>query len=411
MGKVSMRRIVEAGGEWLALTAIFCVAFALRYHFLTAYPHALMLHEQDGISYMGIARGIIEGQPLQSTFKPPFYPFAVAIFARLPVSLELAARLASVTMDALVVFPLYILARGVLSRSASFSAAVLWAFFSFSLFFSPSPLSLSTYLFFLLAGTSLLYLCHEKELSSGWLIPAGAFFAFSYLARPEGIAAFAVGAALSLMYLVRRGKSTKLKAVRFSIFIGGFFSFAAPYMVFLRNHLGYWTFTGKTQVALKGIDGSMTLQGAGMAGVKGSGLALWLEQYGGVAGVIVNTVRNFKGFMETFFATFPLWMFVIVLVGVIFLISRGGGGEKPLSGGSSACHGAGLHCKSSIRQFVPIPALSGIFHPVCSGYCGDCKGGTQVDRHCRYSRCRQGYGLCNGTVIAAFHRHCCLRFL
>lgn len=323
MGKMGVWRFLEERGEWFALVAVFCVAFALRYHFLTAYPHALMLHEQDGISYMGIAKGIIEWNPLQSTFKPPFYPFVVAIFARLPVNLEFAARLASISMDALVVFPLYGLARATLSRSASFATAILWSFFSFSLFISPSPLSVSTYLFFLLAGTCLLNLCLENDRHGGWLIPAGACFAFSYLARPEGIAAFACGTALLLVYLLRGAELKKLK-VRLPMFLGGFLFFAVPYMVFLHNHLGYWTFTGKTRVALMGIDGSMTLQGSNLATVKGSGISLWLEQYGGVAGFLANTFKNFKGFMEPFFATFSLWMFVIALVGVFYFLSEKG---------------------------------------------------------------------------------------
>ena len=378
MEKVSMRRIVKTGGEWLALAAIFCIAFVLRYHFLTAYPHALMLHEQDGISYMAIAKGIIEGKPLQSTIKPPFYPFVVAIFARLPVDLEFAARLASIIMDALIVFPLYGLARAALSRPTSLVAATLWAFFSFSLFFSPSPLSLSTYLFFLLAGTCLLYLCLEKDWHSGWLSLSGALFAFSYLARPEGIVAFACGAALLLICPVLGGELGKRRAVRLPLFLGGFLLFAVPYMVFLRNHLGYWTVTGKTEAALKGVDGAMTLQGSNLASFKGSGFSLWLEQYGGVAGFLANTLKNFKGFMEIFFATFPLWMFVIALVGVFYFLSEKGLREKlyllvPLLATMPVYVAKVSHTNSYIYPFYPV-----FFILFVAGIVGILKGGLKL---------------------------------
>ncbi|MGB9081277.1 MAG: glycosyltransferase family 39 protein, partial [Desulfuromonadaceae bacterium] len=194
--------------EFILPVAAFLVAYSLRYHFLVTYRFPLMIHEQDAVGYMDVAKTFLQWQLPGVSGRPPGYPIVIALFALLPVGLEYAARLASISMDALIVFPLFFISRIYLSRVGSFAVCLLWAFFSFSLIFSTSPLSQSSYLFYLLSGIAFLHLGLEMK-RLGAFVGAGAFFALSYLARPEGAVGFGCGLFLCLIAIAGKGGANK----------------------------------------------------------------------------------------------------------------------------------------------------------------------------------------------------------
>lgn len=294
------------------------LAFGMRYWFFWNYPYPLMLHEQDGIAYMSIAKDILSLRVPGNLFMPPFYPLVIAFFSVLPVKLEIAARVASITMDALTVLPLYGLSRIVFPRVASLAVCFLWATFGFCLYFAPSPLSQSTYLCMLLSGTYLLYLA-LTETKKLWLFGlAGFFLSAAYLTRPEGVVALAGGILLIAAGVLRKGSDPMAHLKGGAVFLLIYLAVAFPYLLMLRGQLGFWTFTGKTTVAIKGIDGSLTIESGGRAAK--SGLALWLEQFGGVSGGARFILGNISGFFETLKLTFPKWMSYAALVGIPLLL-------------------------------------------------------------------------------------------
>jgi len=310
----------ERSGWSLAPVLAFLIAFGLRAYFLFTYRFPLLLHEQDGISYMAIAGDFLKLKPLTDTFRPPGYPAIVALFGLLPLDMELAARLASIAMDALVVFPLYGLARLALPRSAALTTVLLWGCFAFSLVFTPSPLSQSTYLFFLLAGTYYLLAPGTAPHRKVYLFAAGAWFAFSYLTRTEGIAGFVAAFMLLPILYIGAGWDRRVVARECAVFAGGFLLFSAPYWLFLHKHLGYWTISGKTEVAAKGVDSTLVLKGGAIVSEAGKGATLWLAQFGGVGGVIRNTIANSAGFIRVYWETFPLWAHLLAAVGLLSLL-------------------------------------------------------------------------------------------
>jgi len=180
-------------GTWkfyLTPLVIFLVAFFVRYHFLITYNYPMMIHEQDAVGYIAVAREMLNWHPLTVTGRPPGYPFIIALFALLPVGVEFSARLASIFMDALVTIPLYVLSCRMLPRAASVAAAALWAFFGFALAFSTSPLTQSTFLFFLLTAVALV---HRSLTSSGsplLTFLGGVSIGAAVLIRREGIVLF-----------------------------------------------------------------------------------------------------------------------------------------------------------------------------------------------------------------------------
>jgi hypothetical protein len=103
------------------------------------------------------------------------------------------------------------------------------------------------------------------------------------------------------------------------LYLGGFLLFAAPYWIFLHNHLGFWTFTGKTAVAIQGVDNSLLLKGGVVGGKGAQGLSLWLDRFGGVTGGVKFILSNAAGFLAKLRNMFPAWMGLCALAGFCLL--------------------------------------------------------------------------------------------
>lgn len=298
--------------------SISLLAFSLRYWFYWRYPYPLMLHEQDGIAYMSNARDILSLKAPGNLFMPPFYSLVIAFFALLPIKMESAARIASIAMDALVVLPLFGLSRILLPRLASLTVCGLWATFSFSLVYTPSPLSQSTYLFMLLSGAYLLFRATTSGSGTWQYWASGICLCAAYQTRPEGIVALGAGLVI-LAVCVFRDSADRKRQIKGSLFFMLAFALCAlPYILMLHSQLGHWTFTAKTTVAIKGIDGSLTL-GSGGTKLK-NGLDLWLEQFGGVTGGINFIRANIAAFYSLLLRTFPIWTHFVALIGILLML-------------------------------------------------------------------------------------------
>jgi len=298
----------------LAILGVVC-AFVLRYWYFRSYPYPLMLHEQDGIAYMSIARDMLALRKPGNLFMPPFYPLVIALFSFLPVKFEIAARLASITMDSLLVLPLYGLARLVLPRFASLAVCLLWGSFAFSLFFAPSPLSQSTYLCMLLSGTWLLYLALGENGRRWQFALAGGCLSCAYLTRPEASVSVVIALCIIAAGMLRTGADRRSHLIGGGIMLAAFLLTAFPFLLLLRSEFGHWTFTAKTVVAIKGIDGSLTL-GAKTAK---SGLALWLDEFGGFSGGMRFIWANFTAFFSLLRGSFLPWTGYFALIGIPFI--------------------------------------------------------------------------------------------
>jgi hypothetical protein len=296
------------------------LAFALRYWYFWNYPYPLMLHEQDGIAYMLNARDMLSFKAPGNLYMPPFYSLVIVVFSLLPVKFEIAARVASITMDALLVLPLYGLSRIVLPRAASLAVCILWSTFTFSLFFTPSPLSQSTYLCMLLTGIYLLYRGLTESERTVFFALAGICLSCAYLTRPEGFVSIGIALVLTAAGAFRRGADRLAHLKGGLVMLGSFLLTASPYLLMIRSQFGHWSFTAKTLVAIKGVDGSLTLGGKSAA--KG-GLDLWLEQFGGLSGGLNHILGNMAAFYTLVLRTFAPWTHLLALIGTGFIfVSR-----------------------------------------------------------------------------------------
>lgn len=306
--------------EYILPAVAFLVAFASRYHFLSTYRYPMMIHEQDALGYMDVAKSILHLQLPSVSGRPPGYPIIIAFFAMFPFGLEYAARLASIFMDALIVLPLFYISRIYLTRVSSFAVCLLWASFSFSLVFSPSPLSQSSYLCYLLVGIAFLHLGLEKKTIS-LLSGAGASFALSYLARPEGIVGFGCGFILCLIPFFEKGGFNKKNVLIPVYFLFGFLLLAAPYLTALHSVFGNWTLSPMSEAHVKTADVILTLNDKGELNKTGStGLSVWKEQYKTIPIFMGSVLTNIQAFAGVYQKTFPIWMHFISGLGVLALL-------------------------------------------------------------------------------------------
>ncbi len=320
MLKSAFSKLTAHKWEYILPIAAFLVAFALRYHFLATYRYPMMIHEQDAVGYMDVAKSFLRWELPGVAGRPPGYPIVIALFAILPVGLEFAARLASIFMDSLIVIPLFIIARIYLPRVESLAVCLLWAFFSFSLVFSPSPLSQSSYLCYLLSGIAFLQLGLSKK-ALGWFVASGAFFALAYLARPEGIVGFACGFLFCLTPFFMKGGINRKNLLVPACFLIGFLFLAGPYLTALHSVYGNWTLSPMSEAHVKTADVVLTLNAKGELQKTGStGLSVWKEQYKTVPLFLEAVWGNIQAFAGVYKKTFPLWMHLISGAGLLALL-------------------------------------------------------------------------------------------
>jgi len=313
----SLRRIPA---DLLIPLAVFSIALFVRIRLLQQYDYPLMLHEQDGIGYMRIARSLLGFSAEGLVGRPPVYPAMIALCSLFTDDFEYAARFASILMDALVCIPLYGLARIVLSRISATLAATLWAFLAYALYFSLSPLSQSTWLFFALTGLcALAWAIRSPGRQQQLLIVSGAGFALSYLTRPEGLLGFGFGQLLFFAASLYNKVPWRIVLKRCLLYSAVFMLCTAPYFIYLKVQLGAWDVSSKTSAALKGQDGMLTLNAAGGLPSAGSGLDPWIEYYQNLPRFISIVTDNFRQYFERFYQNFPVWLHLLALAGLLLL--------------------------------------------------------------------------------------------
>lgn len=322
MLKACLNKIKLDKWDYILPLAAFLLAFALRYRFLATYNYPMMIHEQDAVGYMDVAKSFLHLRLPSVHGRPPGYPIVIALFALLPVGLEYAARLASVFMDAMIVFPLFCIARIYLSRVGAFVVCLLWAFFPVSLYFSRSPLSQSSYLCFLLIGAAALYPGLQKR-DWRWFFYSGIFMALSYLTRPEGIVGFGYGFILCLTLLCDKNGFNRKNLLIPMCFLAGFILVAGPYLVAMRINLGGWTLSAASDVQVRGMDTVLTLNSKGeLQKSVSTGLSVWKEYYKTFPSFIGAIQENIKGFVKVYVSTFSLFKNFVTVLGFLLLVWR-----------------------------------------------------------------------------------------
>jgi 4-amino-4-deoxy-L-arabinose transferase-like glycosyltransferase len=165
----------------------------------------------------------------------------------------LAGRLVSLTASIGLIVVIYLLTRRLYGSNAAIFAALMAALYPHLLEFSVRPYSETLYA--LLISTAVLILLglvltmERRRPVARRGLAAGVVLRLSYLTRPEGVVFIAVSAGLIWIMSVRKDRSIR-SLVSAAAIVGGAALLVIPYMVFLHEHLGRWTISGKEGAAI-----------------------------------------------------------------------------------------------------------------------------------------------------------------
>src|SRR3989344_6043335 len=163
------------------------IALVIRLLMLTLHQAV----EIDGAYYIAMGENFIHGNGLKdiegnvNTVFMPLYPILVGIISFLIKNGEMAARLISVIFGALLVLPVYGLAKRFYNEKIALLAALIIAVYPALAYISTIAYADSLYIFLI---TSAMYFGYQS-LQTGkarHYLATGACFSLAYLARPEG---------------------------------------------------------------------------------------------------------------------------------------------------------------------------------------------------------------------------------
>lgn len=212
------------------------LAFVLR---LWVLVHATVI-DTDGVPYVGIARQSQQaGSPFDVLFHP-LYPISIALVQPLVGDYESAGRLVSALFGSLLIAPAFAVLRSFTGSRVALLTVLLLVVHPAMVRSSTAVLAESLYAFLVMGG---IWAAHRATAgSSSLLFVASALFGLAYLTRPEGAIYFG---GLVVFVALRGSRSNRHPALTAVASIATFLLVAAPYLLYLRNALGYWTLTGK----------------------------------------------------------------------------------------------------------------------------------------------------------------------
>lgn len=316
--------------EVFGVALLFTLSLGIRLSLLFEYPHVLFLHEADASVYFNIAKSIVNTWGLGDTsvHYPPFYPFVIAIISLFTSDIEIAGRLASSVMGALLVLPVYFIGKEIYDRKIGFLSTVPVIFLGAFVDYSLQPITQTTYLTLLTTG---LYLgiVLIKRCSLKVNILSGFVFGAAYLTRPEALLVFVFVLIVVIIATLVSSTQIKQKLTAVSIQLIIFLIMALPYINYLHKQTGIWTISGKAASPIyeTGIDASARLLPSGKTlgeSMKGKvGLANAFPSLQEFARTYVKNMFTFtKVFIDNFPAPYLIFSIIGFLISLVFIFSE-----------------------------------------------------------------------------------------
>jgi 4-amino-4-deoxy-L-arabinose transferase-like glycosyltransferase len=241
--------------EAAGIFAVFLLACALG---LFAWSRFRFVGSDGGIDGVAMARtgqNFFSGKGFTSRGRPelvhsPLFPILIGLGWRATGDLELSGQMVSVLLNALTVIPVFFLARAMFCFRTAFLAALFTAVCPLSLY-TATEIRVEALYTFLLALTALALYRFALSPRPRQGLFSGAAVGLAYLTRPEAVIFLLLGA---LLPMLAPGPSLRQKMRRalggWVVFAAVFLVFAAPYWLYLRAHLGYWTTSARMPFTL-----------------------------------------------------------------------------------------------------------------------------------------------------------------
>lgn len=215
------------------LVGVFALAIVIRLLLVQAEPHI----ESDGVSYVTSGVRLVSGQGFSGIY-PPLYPLLIGLCSLACPDLELCGRLVSAFFGALLVLPLFFIARWAFGVKTALISSLLAAFYPNLCQFSSAVLSESTFLFLFLLGLLSSGAALFRKRPTLFLL-AGLVWGLAYMTRPEGIGFFALTAVIVAVRFAIERKARHLAS--FCLLAAGFLIISASYLIHLKHDTGQWT--------------------------------------------------------------------------------------------------------------------------------------------------------------------------
>lgn len=233
-------------GEGAALALIVIAALVIRILAVLTRPLVML----DETAYVRMAENLAAGQGLMditgltATHFSPLLPFLSAAAGILTGGDHIAASYAVVALfGSLLLLPAWFLARDIAGPRAGLMTAALLAVMPVMVDYSSRIYSESVYVFFLLTALAAGWRLLERG-RWPWGALTGAALGLAYLANPSAVFYFVALAALLLaVAFLKKQKRRLLPAL--ALLSALFLLFAVPYILFLHDELGRWTYSGK----------------------------------------------------------------------------------------------------------------------------------------------------------------------
>lgn len=223
---------------------VFLIALVFRTY--TDTYHLLMVPDYDGYQYVKIAKNMAKGVMVDEAVNwTPLLPALIAIFSFLPIPLDQIGSFINIFFGSLTVLPIYLFVRNILNKESALFSILIYAFHPEIAFVNVQVMSETTYIFMIFMFSWLVSVVMKGEkytIKHGIL--SGIFGGLIYLGRPEGTLIFIT---LSILCLFVTKVSIYNKMKWFIVNFIVFFIIIFPYLLFLRNKIGKFVFSGKSK--------------------------------------------------------------------------------------------------------------------------------------------------------------------
>jgi 4-amino-4-deoxy-L-arabinose transferase-like glycosyltransferase len=233
--------------------AFLAISAALVRVFALVQPQRIVWGDEP--FYLWLGRNWLTGRGYSFTgysdvHHTPMYPLLSGVFYLLTHNLELASDICYVLFGALLVVPVYLLAKEMYRREVGYASAAVVAIYP-AIATAPAfwgTLTEPPYYLFVYTGLLMVLLAMRRERAM-LHFSAGLLLGAAYLTRPEAIAyVAAAGGVLVLVRLLERRLLKRATLIGLALFLVGFLLFFLPYAYYVYRETGSWMVSEKAGV-------------------------------------------------------------------------------------------------------------------------------------------------------------------
>ncbi len=227
----------------IILELLIVFTFALRILFSSTeviYP--------DACTYLSISKSILSGK-LSTDFRggveivfPPLYPLITGAIYIVSKGFELAALIASLIAGALLIIPVFFLARSIYGEKAAWLSSV---FISLSPVMINWSVAMYTEALFILLFVSAITVCLYAVEKDNYVLIflSGVIIGLAYMTRIPGVILLIILGGWVLFHSIANRVRSKKMVARVAFLFLGFFLIISPYLTYMHSFFGKWTFT------------------------------------------------------------------------------------------------------------------------------------------------------------------------